>query len=504
MNSALPMGRHNSNRRRVPASCSLEVFQVILFTLALSLLATGCAVGPNYKPPVNSALPPTYSSGARTNPAPAALLSQWWTVFQDAQLDMLIREAAETNLDLRLATARLKEVRAQRLSAAASWFPAVNAGAGYARSRSSENAAAGRSLNAFRIPLENDDFSARMDVSWELDLFGGTRRSVEAARADLAASAEMRREVLVSVLSEVGLGYLDLRGFQRQLAVARENLTAQEQTLKLTRDRSKAGLSSELDTARAEAQVARTRSQIPPLEEGVSRSLHHLSVMLARPPADLVERLGTVAPIPSSPPGVPVGLPSDLLRRRPDVRRAERELAAATARIGVATSDLFPKFFLTGAAGLQSLESSDFINAGSRLWSLGPSLKWPLFAGGKIRQGIRVQEARQEQALLRYEQVVLRSLEEVENSLVAFGREQERQRSLVDAERATRRASVLAGEQHRAGLVDFLTVLDADRSLLAAQDELARSERMLGQNLIRLYKALGGGWEPAQAHGAIR
>ena len=198
--------------------------------------------------------------------------------------------------------------------------------------------------------------------------------------------------------------------------------------------------------------------------------------------------------IPASPLEIPVGLPSDLLKRRPDIRRAERELAAASARIGVAKSDLFPRFFLTGAVGLQSLDSADFLNAGSRSWSLGPSLKWPIFSAGRIRQNIQVQKARELQAALRYEEVVLKSLEEVENALVSFGKEQERHRALNDAERATRRAASLATEQHRAGLVDFLTVLEAERSLLATQEEQARSERSLGQDLIRVYKALGGGW----------
>lgn len=466
---------------------------------AVAAYVSGCAVGPNYKAPATSTLPGGFSQNVSNQVADPAVLSQWWTVFQDRQLESLIKQTAETNLDIRIATARLKEVRAQRLAANGSWFPSVNGSGSYTRSRPSENAVGGRSLQVFRIPLENDDFSGRLDMSWELDVFGGTRRGVEAAKADLAASAEARREVLVSVLAEVGLVYMDLRGFQKELAVAQDNLITQEKSLKLTQDRFKAGLANELDTARAEAQVARTRAQIPQFEEGVTRAIHHLSVLMSRPPADLLSELKTGAPIPTTAMGVPVGLPSDLIRRRPDIRRAERELAASTARIGVATADLFPKFFLTGAVGLQSLESSDFFDGGSKLWSLGPSLRWPLFAGGKIRQGIRVQEARQEQALLRYEQTVLRSLEEVENALLSFGREQERRRALLEAERATRRAATLADVQHRAGLVDFLTVLEAERSLLATQDDLARSDRQLGQNLIRLYKALGGGWDPERS-----
>jgi len=332
-------------------------------------------------------------------------------------------------------------------------------------------------------------------MSWEIDAFGGTRRAVEAAQADLESSVESNRDVLVTVLAEVGLSYLDLRGAQKQMAVARDNLRAQEQTLVLTRDRFQAGLASELDTARAEAQVASTRAQIPPLEETQQRAIHRLGVLLGKPPGELEPQLVVAEPIPSATPRVPVGLPSDLLRQRPDIRRAERQLAAATARIGVATADLFPKFYLTAATGLQSVEASDFFDGGSRFWSLGPSVRWPTFNAGRIRQNIRAHDARQEQALLRYEQTVLISLEEVENALVAFGQEQGRHRALTESEQASRRAAALANDRYRGGLVDFLDVLEAERALLGAQDNVVQSERRLSQNLVRLYKALGGGWK---------
>jgi outer membrane protein, multidrug efflux system len=218
-------------------------------------------------------------------------------------------------------------------------------------------------------------------------------------------------------------------------------------------------------------------------------------VLLGKTPDELESQLSVVAPIPGAPPHVPIGLVSDLVRQRPDIRRAERDLAAATARIGVATADLFPKFYLTAAAGLQSVEATDFFDGGSRFWSIGPSVRWPIFNGGRIRQNIRVQNARQEQALLRYEQTVLTSLEEVENALVAFGREQERHRALTETAEASRRAASLANDRYRGGLVDFLDVLEAERSLLGAQDNVVQSERRLGQNLVRLYKSLGGGWE---------
>jgi outer membrane protein, multidrug efflux system len=461
----------------------------------LSIVLAGCKVGPEYRRPENPA-PAQYSHGASTTNTNtvAANLAEWWTVFNDAQLDALIREAESANHDIRMAISRVREARALRGITRSALFPQVNGGADYRRARESENGL-GRQLSASGQSLENDLFQLGPDMTWEIDVFGGTRRAVEASQADLEATIEQSRDILVTVLAEVGVSYLDLRGAQRQLTVARENLRAQEQTLALTRDRFQAGLASELDTARAESQVATTRSRIAPLEEIKHRAIHRLCVLLGKQPGELESQLIVAGKIPAGPPRVPIGLPSDLLRQRPDIRHAERQLAAATARIGAATSDLFPKFYLTAAAGLQSIEATDFFDSGSRFWSLGPSVRWPIFSGGRIRQNIRVQNARQEQALLRYEQAVLKALEEVENALVGFGQEQNRHQALADSEQASRRAAVLANDRYRSGLADFLDVLESERALLAAQDSVVQSERVLSQNLIRLYKALGGGWK---------
>ncbi len=398
-------------------------------------------------------------------------------------------------VDLRLAQARVREARAQAGVTRSALFPSANASGEYSRERLSKNAPDGLAARGAGRSLEQNYFNAGFDANWELDVFGANRRALQAARADLGATEESRRGILLTVIGDVGLNYLDLRGRQKQLAVARDNLRLQEDTLSLTRDRVHAGLANELDTARAEAQAANTRSQIPLLEQDIQRSIHRLSILIGKEPSELGSQLAAPAPIPPAAPGIPVGLPSDLLRRRPDIRQAERELAAATARIGVATADLFPRFFLTGAAGLESLSASDFFTAGSRAWSLGPSVRWSIFTAGRVRQNIKVQDARQEQSLIRYEQTVLTSLEEVENALVACGKEHEHHQALVQSEAANRRAVELADERYRSGLVDFLNVLETQRSLLAVQDELARSERITDQNLVRLYKALGGGWE---------
>ena len=472
----------------------MKIAQKTAPVAVLLLLLGGCMVGPNYRPPQVS-VPPAYHQqlDAETN-QPLQNLAEWWQVFHDPQLDALVEEATLANNDLRLAQARVREARAEAGVVRSALFPSLDASGDYSRQRLSKNTPNGFLARAVGQRLEQNFFNAGFDMNWELDIFGGERRAVEASRADLGAAEESSRAVLITIIGDVGLSYLDLRGLQRQLAVAQDNLRLQEQTLNLTRDRFRAGLANELDTARAEAQAANTRSSIPLIEQDIQRSIHRLGILIGKEPAELEARLSVPAPIPPAVPGIPVGLPSDLLRRRPDIRNAERQLAASSARIGVATADLFPRFFLTGAAGLQSLNSSDFFDGGSRFWSLGPSVRWPIFTAGRIRQNIKIQNARQEQALIRYEQTVLTSLEEVENALVACGKEQEHRQALAESEAANLRAVELADERYRSGLVDFLNVLETQRSLLAVQDDLARSDRTIDQNLVRLYKALGGGW----------
>jgi NodT family efflux transporter outer membrane factor (OMF) lipoprotein len=452
-------------------------------------------VGPNYHPP-HVSVPANYHEPLVivTNQT-TQNLGQWWQLFHDAQLDALIQRAIQANLDLRMAQARVREARAQAGVVRSALFPSVDASGDYSRLRVSEHTPDGFVARAAGQSFEQNLFNAGLDMNWEIDVFGGNRRALESSQADLAASDETRRGVLITVISDVGLSYLDLRGLQKQLAVAQDNLRLQEQTLNLTRDQFRAGLASELDTSRAEAQAAATRSLIPLLEEDIQRSIHRLGILIGKEPGELESQLGSSARIPPAIPGIPIGLPSDLLRQRPDIRVAERQLAASTARIGVATADLFPRFFLTGTAGLQSINASDFFTAGSRFWSLGPSIRWPIFTAGRIRQNIKVENARQEQALVRYEQTVLTSLEEVENALVACGKEQEHHQALAQSEAANRRAVELADERYRSGLVDFLNVLETQRSLLAVQDQLAQSDRTIDQNLVRLYKALGGGWQ---------
>ncbi len=341
---------------------------------------------------------------------------------------------------------------------------------------------------------QSNFYQAGFDASWELDVFGGIRRGIEAADAEVEATVEARRDVLVTLLAEVARNYVDVRGLQAQIGVARQNLEAQKKTLELTQARLQAGRAAELDVVRAQAQVSTTASLIPLLDARRIQATHRLAVLLGREPGSLREELLKAAAIPAPPPEVPVGLPSDLLRRRPDLRRAERELAAATSRIGVATAELYPKFSLTGVFGLESIDASDFVKAGSRAWSVGPTIRWSLFQGGRIRAKIEVENARQEQAAILYERSILVALQEVEDALVAYAKEQAHRAELAESVAATLKAVDLADQRYTQGLADFLSVLDAQRSLYGTQDALIQSEGRISGHLVALYKALGGGW----------
>ncbi|HKE01780.1 MAG TPA: efflux transporter outer membrane subunit, partial [Planctomycetota bacterium] len=338
-------------------------------------------------------------------------------------------------------------------------------------------------------------YQAGFDASWEIDVFGGQRRAVEAAEADLESTIENQRFVLVSLLGEIGRDYVEVRRLQRQLDITRNNAKLQRDTADLTRKRVTAGLNSELDAKRSEAQASFTEAQIPALDRDLAFAVHRLGVLVGQGPGALRQQLAESRPIPQAKAALHVGIPSELLRRRPDIRRAERDLAAATARIGAATADLYPKFELVGTVGLASLQSKNFFNGDSLFASISPQLSWPVFAGGRIKANIEAVSAREEQAFIRYEQTVLGSLEEVENAIVAYAREQTRRTSLADAASAQRRAVELVRDRFRQGLVDFLDVLDAERALNVAENDLVQSHALVTESLIALYKALGGGWD---------
>lgn len=466
----------------------------------LALAAGGCAnlptVGPDYHPPQTKA-PATWAeplAGGATNAA--VDVAAWWENFHDVTLDSLITRAASSNLDLRIAQARVREARAQYSGAFADLWPTINGGGALNRWRQSEHQPV---LGSMPIPsgtpFDGNVYQAGFDASWEIDVFGGKRRMVEAAKAQLSGAEFGQRNVLITLLGEVARNYVDLRGCQKRLAIANQNIAAQEKTLGITENRFTNGLAKDLDVQQAKTVLATTRAEVPTLEAAVQTTIHSLEVLLGQPPGTLQTELAEAALIPAQPPLVPVGLPSELLLRRPDVSLAERKLAAATANIGVAKSDLFPKFYLTGAVGSESISASDWFTSGSRFWSFGPTVQWRIFDAGRIRANIKAQNARQEQALATYEQTVLTAFAEVEDNLVLYAKEQVRRRSLEEAVVASQKTLDTANKLYANGLTDFIHVLDAERSLYSAQDALAQSDRTVSANLIALYKSLGGGWE---------
>lgn len=465
-----------------------------LFVVLLITIISGCVtVGPDYVRPETTVYKNWNTQlkiDSNSKEMDTWTLAVWWNAFGDLKLSSLIERATKGNLDLKKAQARIREARARRSVAKADFFPTLNATGSATRSRSSDDTG---------NPMTNDLYAAGFDASWELDIFGGVRRSVEAAQANLEASQEDQRNVLVSLLAEVAINYVDVRIYQARLNVAQANLKTQEETHQLTVWRNQAGLSDELAVQQARLNLENTRSIIPTLRTGLEEAMNRIAVLLGEQPGNVHGELKNQEPIPVASRNIAVGVPIDVLRRRPDVRKAERDLASQTAKVGVATADLYPKFKISGTItiGLNAFSVGDLFSSGGSTYSFGPSITIPIFAGGSIRNNIEVQSATQEQYLIAYETTILNALEEVENALVTFSQEQSRKQSLADATAAAKQAAELAKTKYEAGLTDFTTVLDAERSLLSIEDELAQSEGQVTTNLIRLYKALGGGWESA-------
>ena len=469
----------------------------------VSLLLAGCVVGPNYQAPRASApVKWTTPLGAGETDAPLAL-ADWWRSFNDADLDRLETAAVESNLTLRAAEQHVREARAERDFVAGGRWPSAGTTVAYSNNDYGANNFPPLPPGS---PITFNLYSVGFDAAWELDLFGGVHRAVEASNAQLGAAQYARRDVLISVLAEVARSYIEARGYQERLKITRRNISAQADIVELTRSRYRSGLSTDLDVEQATALLTATQAQLPALESGYAQSVHELSVLVGAQPGALIERMSRVQPIPLTPPVIPVGLPAELLRRRPDVERAERELAAATAEIGVARADLFPKFSLTGGVGLVSISESRWLEYASRYWAAGPGIEWNLLEGGRLRANVRVQQARAAQAFDSYRQTVLTALEDAEDALVGYAKEQSRRQSLAQSERASAAALHLATELYRSGLTDFLTVLDSERTLYGAQDALVESTRAASLDLVQLYKALGGGWEqqPAPSATAVR
>jgi NodT family efflux transporter outer membrane factor (OMF) lipoprotein len=453
------------------------------------LTASGCMVGPDYVRPRTTvpaewagvAEAPKGQSSAATTGEPG--LTQWWLQFNDPAMTGLVEEALKANLDLKTAEAVVRQARASRGIAFGALLPSVGSSAGYQRART---------MNS---PSDQNLFQAGLDAVWELDIFGGLHRNLEAADASIEAAVENMHDVQVSLVAEVALNYIQLRGYQQEILVAQKSLQAQQQTADITRKLFNAGFDTALDIANADAAVATTDAQIPVYETAAQQSIYALSILLARPPADLLKQLLPEAGLPSVPAQVPIGLPSGLLRRRPDVKAAEAQLHAATAQIGVAVADFYPQFSLTGSVNWNSNLLRTWWNTASRTFGVGPSVTWPIFQGGAIAANVQLQEALRDQAFIAYQKTVLTAFQDVENALIAFSKEQRHRTLLSDAVAANRKAVALSLELYTGGQNNFLTVTTAQQYLYTAENALVQSNCNIATDLIALYKALGGGGE---------
>lgn len=465
-------------------------------------MVAGCTVGPDYVAP-KTALPAAYGERAQASSkaaSPDASLDSWWQNLGDATLNALIEDALQSAPDIAEAEARVREARALRGIAGAADYPEVDAGGLYRRTHGSANVPTGVQPGGMGPGKNGNLWQAGFDASWEIDVFGGTRRSVESANASYEAAVAGSEDVRLTLAAEIARNYIELRGAQRRLDVARRNLAIQQDGLVLTRAQFDAGLASRLDMLRAEALVSDTQAEIPSLIADARGSIYRIGALVGHQPEALLAQLDAPQAIPTPVADVPVGLPSDLLQRRPDIRAAERRLAAAHARIGVAKADLYPHFSLTGAAGLESLDASTFLTSPSRYLSVGPSIRWLIFDAGRVRFQVHAEEARTDAAAAAYERTVLSALRDVETALVSYGQSRVRRDQLSAETASDREAVTVATRLYRQGLVDFLPVLDAERSLYAADDKLAQTDRDTALALVALYKSLGGGWSaPSEA-----
>src|SRR5205809_5087024 len=454
------------------------------------VLLAGCAVGPNYKRPQTPVANSFANAPTNIVSPDEATLATWWKGFNDARLDSLVDRAITNNHDLRIATANLKEARALRRLTTFDLAPTVVGNAGYANSLLSKAAAP---PGTPRDARQGEFYDASFDATWELDLFGRVRRSVQAANAQLGSVEATRLDVLVSVTAEVARNYFELRGLQNQLAVARRNADVQTETLKITQSRLDGGRGTDFDVSRSRSLLNLTLSTIPPLEAAIQKTIYRISVLIGQQPAALTSELSAPEPLPAGMPSITLGDPAMLLRRRPDIRAAERSLAAATARIGIATADLFPRVTFAGSLGLQAETFAGLGKSGADTWNFGPRITWAALDLGRVHARIKAADARTEASLAFYERTVLAALEETEGTLVDFGQEQSRQQFLQTSAEASQKAADLAHQRYEGGVSDFLSVLDAERTLLEAQDRLAASQTRTVTALVAVYKALGGG-----------
>jgi NodT family efflux transporter outer membrane factor (OMF) lipoprotein len=495
-------------------------------TVVAGLSLSGCVkVGPDFQRPA-AWWNPTGWFAATTPVAPAGdsqavtepFDPDWWTILNDPQLNGMQEELARTNLDLRAGDYRLAQSRAQLGIIQSAQYPQANANASYTAQQQSRfgtssltssssrnpggqaNGLGGRtSSQNTRLTDPYDVYQYGFDISWELDFWGRVQRLVEASRAQVTATEESLRDLKVSLSAELARNYLTLRGVQRKMAILRENLDSSRANLRLTQERFAGGLTTDLDVANASAQVANVEAQVPSLEEQQARLINAISQLLGEEPGSRVAQLGVPRSLPPVPPRVPVGVPSDLLLRRPDIRLAEANLHQATAQIGVAKADFFPRFVLSGSGAIQGVQFKYLGDFAAQTWAFGPSVTVPIFEGGRLKANLAMRTAAEQESAILYQRSVLTAFHEVDNALTAYATEQNRRDRLMAAVTANRRALSVSRMRYEQGVADFLNVLNAQRSVLLAEQELADSTTLVSLHLVQLYRALGGGWESEPA-----
>ena len=496
-----------------------------LAALLAASLSAACTVGPDFERPAPWYSPSSWFEGrppkvVATKDVGSEAVSdpvdpQWWTLFHDPELTSLVTRVAAANLDVRTAGLRLAESRSNLDITRADRTVQVNGNANYTRERQSPNGVIGL-LTGSGTPAASENglggttggipangalsapfnlFQYGFDATWELDFWGRIRRNIENSAAQLQASAEDRRSTQLSSMAEIARDYIQLRGTQRSIQITQNNADTDQQSLKLTQDRAAGGLTTDLDVANAAAQLATTQSQLPSLQTQLASLTNAIALLLGEQPHSLEAELATPEPVPPVPPRVPIGLPSELARRRPDIRQAEANLHAATAAIGVAVGDFYPKITLSGSVAIQAVDASKLGDWASHTYGIGPSLTLPIFQGGRLVRTLELRREQEQEAAINYQRTVLQALHDVDNALTAYEGEQRRNARLVQAVAQNRRAVALARQRYTDGLADFLSVLDAERSQLATEQQLADSTTSISTDLVQIYKSLGGGWE---------
>lgn len=457
------------------------------------LLLSGCTVGPDFKAPVVKS-PGAWPQGkAESRIVEKGLQPQWWGIFHDDTLTALIEQSAQVNLDLQAAGARLLQAQAERSVVTGESWPSVTGSASYQRARNSQTGL--QDISGLEGKKAYSVWQPGIGLSWEFDMWGQLKREKESSSARVEVSENLRRAVLLSIQTETASDYLQLRSVQLQRETTLQNLAVANHSLKLISIRMSDGVATQLEVAQAQAQVASVGSRLPILEQQQAHLVNALSYLLAEQPGALTQRLAGVKPLPLTPPEVPVGLPSELVQRRPDIRSAEAQLHAATADIGVATADFYPHITLTGNVGLQAMQFNQLGSWGSHLYSFGPGLTLPIFEGGRLRGQLALKKAQQQEASIHFQSTVLKAWHEVDDAMVDYDTYQRQRRQLQTVVENERSALAAASKQYVAGATDFLNVLTTQKDLLAAQQDWVMSDANVSLALVHLYKALGGGWE---------